>query len=115
MIQRIQSLYLLLTALAAILFVNGEYLILSVFAILISALSLLAIFLFSKRKIQIMLTKVLIVLIIIFTCVFCYTVYLFGSWDYKAVIPALQLLFAVLAYRGMRRDDNLVKSYDRLR
>jgi CDP-diglyceride synthetase len=127
MIQRIQSLYLLLTlALGVIFFFSCEYLTLtiSILTILISILSLFTIFLFSKRKIQMKLTKILVALIIVFICVTGYYTFnimseynasfTFGSWI-KAAIPVFQLLMAVLAYLSMKRDDNLVKSYDRLR
>jgi peptidoglycan/LPS O-acetylase OafA/YrhL len=120
MIQRIQSLYLLLlAALGAIVFLKIEHLTLTiiVLTILISLISLITIFLFSKRKIQIRLTILLMALIIILICITCY--YAFNNisenaWS-KAVIPVFQLLLAVLAYFGIKRDDNLVKSYDRLR
>jgi len=125
MIQRIQSLYLLLVAaLGALLFFIGEYLTLtlSVLTILISLLSLGIIFLFSKRKIQKRLTEVLIALIIIFICATCYYTFngisesnvSFGLWI-NVIIPVLQMLLAIFAYFGIKRDDNLVKSYDRLR
>jgi hypothetical protein len=38
----------------------------------------------------------------------------FASW-YKLLIPVIQLILSVLAYRGIKSDDDLVKSYDRLR
>jgi len=155
MIQRIQSLYLLLTAFVALLFINGEYLtffnndsgfiklkinglftifamaepekvanvwIISFLVIIIPLLSLSSIFLFSKRKIQMTLTKVLIALIVIFIGATCYysikiiSAYnaTFFSWA-KVVIPVIQLQLAVLALLGMKHDDELVKSYDRLR
>jgi hypothetical protein len=118
MIQRIQSLYLLLlAALGAILFFYGEHLTLTitVLTILISLLSLVTIFLFSKRKIQMFLTKHLIVLIIIHICATCYYVLSeYNAWN-EVIIPVAQLLLAVLAYLGIKRDDSLVKSYDRLR
>ena len=120
MIQRIQSLYLLLlAALGVILFFAGECLTLtiSVLTVIIPALSLFTLFLFSKRNIQMLLTKVIIALIILFICAICYyalSVAEFGSWI-NAIIPVLQLLLAIFAYLGIKRDDNLVKSYDRLR
>ena len=125
MIQRIQSLYLLLlAALGAILFFYGKHITLtiSVLNILISLLSLITIFLYSKRKNQMWLTKLLIALIIIHICAACF--YTFNSISesnvsfglrINVIIPALQLLLAILAYLGMKRDDDLVKSYDRLR
>jgi len=125
MIQRIQSLYLLLlVALGAVLFFTGEHLalIISVLAIVIPALSFFTIFLFSKRKIQVRLTEAIITLTIIFICATCYYTFngisesnvSFGLWI-NLIIPVLQLLLAVFAYHGIKRDDNLVKSYDRLR
>ena len=120
MIQRIQSLYLLLVAtLGAVLFFIGEYLTLtfSVLTIIISLLSLVIIFLYSKRKIQMTLTKVLIALIVIFigaTCYYSFSI-MSGYNAPFASIYGLQLLLAILAYLGIKKDDNLVKSYDRLR
>ena len=119
MIQRIQSLYLLLlAALGAILLFYGFYsghLTITVLTILISLLSLVTIFLFSKRKIQMFLAKFLIALIIIHICATCYYVLSeYNAWN-GVIIPVVQLLLAVLAYLGIKRDDSLVKSYDRLR
>jgi hypothetical protein len=34
---------------------------------------------------------------------------------YKIIMPLLSLIFLVLAYMGVKKDDELVKSYDRLR
>jgi hypothetical protein len=34
---------------------------------------------------------------------------------FKMIIPILILVFSILAYLGIRKDDRLVKSYDRLR
>jgi len=125
MVQRIQSLYLLLlAALGAVLFFTGEHLALtiSVLAIVIPALSFFTIFLFSRRKIQRRLTEVLITLIIIFICTNGYYTInsipennvSFGLWG-NVIIPVIQLLLAVLAHYGIKKDDELVKSYDRLR
>jgi purine-cytosine permease-like protein len=33
----------------------------------------------------------------------------------KMAFPVLILIFSILAFRGIRRDERLVKSYDRLR
>jgi len=155
MIQRIQSLYLLLTTLLSLLFLKGSFLSfieksgsvikvtfngiirdtggqgfeqiekllpVSSLIILIPVLSLLTIFFFKKRKIQLWLALSVIILIVGFIFVLIYY-----SWiviteynaeivpGFKMVIPVLMLIFAVLAYRGIRKDDRLIKSYDRLR
>lgn len=155
MIQRIQSIYLLLTTLLSLLFLKGSFLnfvdktgsvikvtfngivrdtggqgfeqiekllLLTVFMVLIPVLSLVTIFIFKNRKIQLWLALSLIIL----TCGFI-VVSFYYSWfiiteygaeivpGFKMVIPLLMLVFAVLAYRGIRKDDRLIKSNDRLR
>ena len=155
MIQRIQSVYLLLTTLLSVLFLKGSYLNfidksgsvieitfrgiirdsggqgfvliekllpLSVVFILIPVLSLVTLFIFKNRNIQLWLTLSLIMIIIGFIIVSIYY-----SWfviseygaeivpGFKMIIPFLILVFTVLAYRGIRKDDRLIKSYDRLR
>ena len=90
--------------------------------ILISLLSLIAIFLFKNRKIQ--LTVAIIVVILSAGLIIAsawYGIYLTGNFKMKIspeiqmVLPFLILLFSVLACRGILKDDRLVKSYDRLR
>lgn len=155
MIQRIQSLYLLMTTLLSLLFLKGSFLNfieksgtvikitfngilrdtsgqgfgliekllpVSAFIILIPVFSLVTIFIFKNRKIQLWLALSVIILIVGFIFVSLYY-----SWfviteygaeivpGFKMAIPVLMLVFAILAYRGIRKDDNLVKSYDRLR
>jgi hypothetical protein len=34
---------------------------------------------------------------------------------YRIIMPLLSLIFLVFAYLGVKKDDELVKSYDRLR
>ena len=155
MIQRIQSLYLLLTTLLSLLFLKGSFLSfidksgsvikltfkgiakvaggqgqeliekllpVSALIILVPVFSLITIFIFKNRKIQLWLASSVIILNIIFIIVSIYYSWLvITEYDadivpgFKMVIPLLMLVFAVLAYRGIRKDDNLVKSYDRLR
>jgi len=155
MIQRIQSIYLLLTTFLSLLFLNGnifrfinnsgsvinltlhgifhqntvqgqvlnEKLIpFSVLLILVPAISFLTIFIFKSRKIQLLLTKILITLVgmlIIVSGYYSYNIirtegmhFVFG---YKVIIPVIILIFSCLAHRGIKKDDLLVRSYDSLR
>ncbi|MCX6320772.1 MAG: DUF4293 family protein [Bacteroidia bacterium] len=155
MIQRIQSLYLLLTTLLSLLFLKGSFLNfidksgsvikvtfngivrdtggqgfefiekllpVSAFIILIPAFSLVTIFIFKNRKIQLWLALSVIILIVgfIFVSIF-YSMFVITEYGaeivpgFKMVIPLLMLVFAVLAYRGIRKDDRLIKSNERLR
>lgn len=95
---------------------------LSVFIILIPALSLITIFIFKNRKIQLLLSLFVIILISGFILLSIYY-----SWfiisdfrvdlvpGFKMIIPVVILILAVFAFRGIRKDDRLIKSYDRLR
>jgi hypothetical protein len=150
MIQRIQSLYLLLTTVLSFLFLKGGILNYSdssgssiqlnfsglnratelleknwpvtVIILLIPLLSLIILVLFKKRDLQLMLSKVLIALIMGFIVVLAYYGYaLTTKYDAKLIpglmmaVPLLQLMLSFLAFRGIKKDDDLVKSYDRLR
>jgi hypothetical protein len=95
---------------------------LSVIILTISILSFAVIFLFKKRKIQLKLTLSLIVLTIaLIGMMLYYLLWVTGKYHaelipgYKMCIPLVILVLGVLAYLGIKKDENLVKSYDRLR
>lgn len=151
MIQRIQSIYLLLVAICAGLAIvfsfstytfngssvpydafgfilNGKSILtIPLFPLLsgISVLSLVSIFLFKKRKIQLRLNQGNYILIL-GTIVLMFLD--FGSLetalgkDAESVsygigmfLPLACLVFTFLANRGIKQDEKLVKSLDRLR
>ena len=155
MIQRIQTLYLLLTTVLPLLFlklnlleftnaVGEEYYlgfkglyapgvdqILSVtkqfwplflLMLLIPALALITIFLFRNRKLQMRLSLVIMILSagLVAMGVF-YSISIIKEFHAKLipgimmVVPVLVLIFSFLAWRGIKKDENLVRSYDRLR
>lgn len=155
MIQRLQSVYLFLTTLLSILFLNGTLLSfinksgltynltflnitkvaegqaaqnvgtvwpLSIILVLIIVLSVICILLYKNRTRQLLFSKILISLILVLILIIVYYTYSITSqYDttfvpgIKMVIPVLMLAFSVLAFRGIKKDDQLVKSYDRLR
>jgi hypothetical protein len=95
---------------------------LSVIIILIPLISLITIFLFKNRKIQLYLALVLIVLASVFLIALVHvSMSVISKFDanivpgFMMIIPFLILIHTILAYRGIKRDDKLVKSYDRLR
>ncbi len=88
----------------------------------IPVISLITIFLYKNRKIQLRLTLVLIILTAtLLVAYFHISLSVIGKFEaqfvpgFKMVLPVLMLIFSILAYRGIRKDDQLVKSYDRLR
>jgi hypothetical protein len=155
MIQRIQSIYLLMTSVLSFpLLIGGiinfhekagsvlkitfkglmrdtgiqnpelveKLLPLTLVLILIPLISAITIFLFKKRGLQIKFASgliILIILLILLLILYSYIALTRYSTDLSAgiimALPALQLVLSVLAYRGIRKDDDLVKSYDRLR
>lgn len=146
MIQRIQSVWLLLAALcnAGLFFfdfyhadvvtnglaavqhlrVNDHYPSL-LMALAITIMPLVAIFLFKKRKQQ----RTVVILSIVFTIGFISNILMRvtnfnnsvtpaptgGSYWIGAVLPALAIIFMIMAIRGINKDEKLVKSLDRLR
>lgn len=104
-------------------FVMIEKLIpLSVIVSLIPVLSLMTIFFFKKRTIQVWLSKVLIGLVFTLNLVSLFYSYIIITKfsgqlipGIKMALPILLLILSILAFRGIKKDDQLVKSYDRLR
>jgi hypothetical protein len=155
MIQRIQSLYLFLTILLAVLFlagniftfgggttatysatVKGLFVVadgtigapvhstvpLTIFVLLTTLTSGITLFSFRNRKLQSKLAISVIVLAVMLIVTSAYCIWFVISefqaqprMGFKMILPFLMLIFAILAYRGIKKDDNLVKSYDRLR
>lgn len=100
----------------------GSMLPLTIPFMLIALLSLAAIFLYRNRKLQMMLTLVLIGLSVISILIFgIYILFIAKKYtadivfNIKVLLPVLIVLCLILAQRGIKNDEDLVKSYDRLR
>lgn len=150
MIQRIQSLYLLLifigcicifffplanyleyqfTILGAKQLVSETTLILKLNTIpliviisVIGILSLITIFLYKNRPLQIKLSRIILLLNIIFiVIVFFYTdiiekkIHNTSQYSISSFIPLITLILSFLTVRAIRKDEELIKSADRLR
>jgi hypothetical protein len=151
MIQRIQSVYFLLTSVLSLLFLRGPfltfidnsgasisltisgavisgnekiatYIILPVLAVIVPLMAVVIILLFRKRQLQIKLTGILVAMEIGFIAASAICVLLIlskndasiASWS-KPLIPLVQIVLTLLALRAIRKDEDLVKSYDRIR
>ena len=136
MLQRIQTIYLFLAALvsAGLIFVfslwenaAGEAVYaedrLMVFGLfLVSAfISLITIFLFKNRKLQFVLGRLNIILNLILLGLFVYwSLNVSGESEISEkgigmLIPIISIVFLVLANKAIKKDEDLVKSVDRLR
>ncbi len=102
--------------------ITEKLLPLTLLMIIIPVLSLITIFLFRNRKVQMLLTRFLILLCSAFLLLSGYYSYsIITRYEatlvpvFRMIIPVLLLTFSILALRGIKKDDNLVRSYDRLR
>lgn len=153
MIQRIQSIYLLLAA----LFMGGLFLqsadlikietttpaaltemdyyndkildiydqnLLMAFALIVVLFALISIFLFRNRKLQITLSRVAMLVVLLFLIMAIYVSYsdlasvmasINLSPKFGIIFPFTTIVVLILAVRNIKKDDRLVKSMDRLR
>jgi hypothetical protein len=136
MIQRIQTIYLLLTAVTS----GGLIFIVSLWidgegnevvamdentffgAFIVSAVTaIIAIFIYKNRKLQTVINRLNILLNLILLGVFVYRALTMSGATAVAekgigmFIPILSIVLLVLANKAIRKDEQLVKSVDRLR
>jgi hypothetical protein len=154
MIQRIQSIWLLISAISSVFLIKGGIInlidnagqkyhtafsgtfklsssgpelitgsvSLSALIIIIPVLSIITLLLFKWRRIQKVLSLVIISLS---SCLIILLVYysfiLMRNYDselipgFKMVLPLIILIAGIFAYKGISGDAKLIKSYDRLR
>lgn len=137
MIQRIQSIYLLLVIFLSIgapfflkLWVETDndlfayesilYKLVPISFIISALLALISIFRFNDRQQQFVLGRIIILINLFLLGILIYLSLnipgeIFSEKGIGMFIPSIVILFAVLANKAIRKDENLVKSVDRLR
>lgn len=87
-----------------------------------SALAFFAIFFYKKRKLQLTICLLLIALLILIDVVAFIDLQqlkkeasMIVSYKLPLVFPLISAILTYLAYRGIKKDEELVQSYDRLR
>ncbi len=136
MIQRIQSIYLMVTCLLAAVapfyaylwvdaegsafFAKDELWITAIF-VGIAAMALISVFLFKNRQNQFVLNRLNIILNLFLLGFFVYRSLnlsgetLVSEKGIGMLIPVFSIVFLFLANRAIKKDEDLVKSVDRLR
>ncbi|MDN3596781.1 DUF4293 domain-containing protein [Zunongwangia endophytica] len=136
MLQRIQTIYLLIAAIVSLgliflfalwqtaegspVYAQDQ---ITVFIMFIASglLSLVSIFMFKNRKLQFVLGRINILLNFILLGVFVYwSLSLPGEMNISEkgigmFLPIISIVFLVLANKAIKKDEDLVKSVDRLR
>lgn len=95
---------------------------LTLLLVLIPVISFTAIFLFKNRKLQMKFTFGLIILVIMLVGALAfYAARVVSNFSCKIVpgilliLPVFMVAASILAYRAIRKDEKIVKSYDRMR
>lgn len=136
MIQRIQSVYLFLVALisgalpffvtlwkdaqGATIIALDEHLVFGMY-VGSAVLAIIALFAFKNRKLQFVLNRLNIILNFILLGFFVYwSLSISGEMKVSEkgigmILPIISIVFLVLANKAIMKDENLVKSVDRLR
>ncbi len=136
MLQRMQSIWLLLASACAFLTLklptysgttpdgipSSELMgmpnfLLTVVTVVIAVLCLISIFMYSNRKLQFRLCLLALVLEIILIILYYTEIkkYMEGTFSLTAIFHVGVILFLFLAARGINNDDNIIKESDRLR
>lgn len=136
MIQRIQTLYLMLVALISgvvpffvtlwtqsagdLVYAQDNLPIMAAFLV-VAVLAIIAIFLYNKRQNQFVLNRLNMIVNLFLLGFFVYrSLNLSGGTEVSEkgigmLIPVFSIVFLVLANRAIKKDEDLVKSVDRLR
>ncbi|HCI55906.1 MAG TPA: DUF4293 family protein [Bacteroidales bacterium] len=154
MIQRIQTIYIIIISILSFVLLTGPVInfsgpdsqvimvkltgilgltgidfkvdfLLNIFLILLIAsivFSLTAIFLFKKRKLQFKLTTMVAFFALVITVIEAYITLSILKIEgitlipgFKMFIPPVLIILACLALKGIKHDEKLIKSYERLR
>lgn len=138
MIQRIQTIWLLFAAICAFLtlklsFYSGnkivegqkqfahltanDNMLLTILSVTVGVAALILIFLYKDRKMQMRLTilDLLISLLNIYLYFNATSTFLEGRIDWSSIFVFAAPVFLFLAFRGIYKDQRLIKSVDRLR
>ena len=136
MIQRIQTIYLVISAIVmgalfmwfpAIISADGSILLgrneplVFVLLFISIALSIISILSFKKRQLQFVLNRLNIISNFVLLGVFVYRLLtlsgetIVSEKGIGVLLPIISIVFLVLANKAIKRDEDLVKSADRLR
>ena len=136
MIQRIQSVWLLIASILIFLtlklsFFSGTYMadnqyhqlkgtdtaLLMITTIVLGILTFFTIFLYKKRKVQLRLSILAIIIDLVLIYLYYREVSKFtvGTYSITAALHILIILSLVFAIRGISKDEKLIRDSDRLR
>ena len=133
MIQRIQSLYLFICSILnlaycyqlyfgygfAMFFLDIEsnfpFEVILLFPLIISVISFYTIFKYKNRKTQFVLNRLSIILCFVFVGILIFMFDKIYSFEWINLVPLFSIVLLVLANRAIKKDEDLIRSIDRIR
>ena len=126
MIQRIQSLFLLICSLINLVYCYHLYfvdtldmlisgVIVLLFPLIISIISYYTIFKYKNRQTQFVLNRFSIILCFLFVGILIFMFDIISSFEWINLVPLFSIVLLVLANRAIKKDDDLIRSIDRIR
>lgn len=126
MVQRIQSLYLLICSLINFAYCYYLYFIdtlynsffggvISLFPLIISIISFYTIFKYNSRQTQFVLNRLSIILCFVFVGILIFVFDLASNFEWTNLVPIFSIILLVLANRAIKKDEDLIRSIDRIR
>ena len=126
MIQRIQSLFLLICSLINLVYCYHLYfadtldklisgVVVLLFPLIISIISFYTIFKYKNRQTQFVLNRFSIILCFLFVGILIFMFDIISSFEWINLVPLFSIVLLVLANRAIKKDDDLIRSIDRIR
>lgn len=122
--QRKQTIFLFLAAVCLVvsIFLPEQNIYLIGASALAAVVSLADIFLYKNRKLQMKVCRIAIFLLVVWCALYAWIIFSADSWEagnmtfrIGGVLVSFSVLMLNLAYKGIKHDDDLVRSADRLR
>jgi len=133
MIQRIQSLFLLICSILNLLYCyqlyfgydiamffldmesNIPFEVILLFPLIISVISFYTIFKYKNRQTQFVLNRLSIILCFVFVGILIFMFDIISSFEWINLVPLFSIVLLVLANRAIKKDEDLIRSIDRIR
>jgi len=133
MIQRIQSLFLLICSILNLAYCyhlyfgneiakfflgiesNIPFEIIVLFPLIISIICFYTIFKYKKRQTQFVLNRISIILCFVFVGILVFVFDVASNFEWINLIPLFSIILLVLANRAIKKDEDLIRSIDRIR
>ena len=121
-----QSLFLLICSLINLVYCYNLYfvdtldklisgVVVLLFPLIISIISFYTIFKYKNRQTQFVLNRFSIILCFLFVGILIFMFDIISSFEWINLVPLFSIVLLVLANRAIKKDDDLIRSIDRIR